>query len=107
MPAEARPAGRRAESRAGVDEYLDQPFLQSVQVDLLRAGDNDAAHPGMYFLALQNLGRHPQVLDAAVGAAPDDRLVDFNFADLADRLGVGRQNAAATPAARFSRHRIR
>jgi len=45
----------------------------------------------MDFFTLQDFRRDPQVADPAVGAAPDDRLVDFNFTHLTDGFGIRRQ----------------
>ena len=68
-----------------------RPSRTALQVDLLRAGDDDAAHIGVHLAPLEDLGRLHQVLPAPVGAGADDRLVDRHLAHLAQRPGVAGQ----------------
>lgn len=68
-PPRARAAGRHGENRACVDEDIDQTFFQAVLDDLLRAGNDDAAHMIVNLVSLENLRGDAHVADAAVGAA--------------------------------------
>jgi len=57
----------------------------------LGGGDDDAAHVLVHLLPTEHVGGHAQVLDATVGAAADDNLVDPHVVEVGGGLGVGGQ----------------
>ena len=91
MTAKARAAGRRGNDSAGLNEDLGQTLLDALQVNFLCCGDDDGAHIRIYLAALEDFGCNAHIVDAAVGAGTDDRLLNLNVAELVDGLGVLRQ----------------
>ena len=75
----------------GVEEDVDEPFVHGLPVDLLRRRDDDEAHVLVDLAALEDARRDAHVLDAAVGAAADDHLVDPDVAGVGRGARVARQ----------------
>ena len=88
MATQARTAGRRGNNRASLNEDFGQAFANALQLDFLRCGHHNGAHAVGNFAAFQNLGGNAHVLDAAVRARANNRLVDFHVGELGDGLGV-------------------
>ena len=76
VAAQARAARGRGHGAVRVHEHLHQALLHALAVDLLRGGDDDAAHVGMHLAPAQHVGGLAHVGDAAVRAGADDGLVD-------------------------------
>ena len=91
MTAQTRAAGRRGNDSASLNEDLGQTLLDALQVNFLCCGDDDGAHIRIYLAALEDFGCNAHIVDAAVGAGTDDRLLNLNMAELVDGLGVLRQ----------------
>ena len=84
----------------GFNKNLHQAFFHGIQIDLLGAGKNDAAHMRIDFLAFQYPGGNLQVFQTAVSTAADNRLINLNFTELADRFDIRRQMGKPLPGVR-------
>src|SRR5665647_1331356 len=84
-----RAAGRQADHATRIEEDIEEPFVHRLAVDRRRRGNDDEAIPGSYMSPLQDFGSHSEVLDPAVRAGADDRLIDPDVPDLTDPLCVG------------------
>ncbi len=85
---QARPARGRGDGAVRVDEDVHEALGDALAPHLLGGGDHDAAHARVDRAPAQHLGRRAHVLDAPVGAAADDGLVDRDVARLGNRVGV-------------------
>ena len=65
---------------ACLNEDLGQTLLDALEINILRRRDDDGAHIRIYFAALQNFSCNAHVINTAVGAGADDRLLDFDVA---------------------------
>jgi hypothetical protein len=86
--AHARPAARRADGGAGLEEDVQVARLHGLAVHLTGGRDHQQARAGLYPPAAQYLGRGGQVLKAAVGAGADEGQVDLPAGDGRQRLHV-------------------
>ena len=91
VAAQAGAAGRRRNGTAGGDEGFNITGLHGFHVDVLAAGNDDAADVGMDLVAFEDVGCNLQVFQPAVGAGADDDLVDLDVAEGTDDLGIFRQ----------------
>ena len=88
MPAEARPAGRGGEHRAGFDQYLRETVLDRLHPDRLCRGDDQETHIGMHLPALEQVRGDLDILVLAVRARPHKDLIDLHAGRLGDVLRV-------------------
>ena len=107
VAAGARAAARHADGRAGLDHDVDQAFAHRLQIDFARARIDHHARVRRELLAFHDRGGDAEILDAAAGAGPEDRLVDAHVVELARRCGCRRGRAGRRPAARSRRRRDR
>ena len=95
MPAKAWATGRGRNNRARLDKDFRKPFLDTLEINLLRRRDYNGAHPGRDMPSLHNIRRNAYILNASVGARADHALLDFNMADFVRRFGIFRQMRAS------------
>ena len=88
MSAEARPAGGGGKDSPGLDEDFGQPLAHSLEVNVLGARKDDAAHALGDLASLEDGRGGAQILDASVRAGAYDALIDFDFAHIIDGAGV-------------------
>ncbi len=79
---EAGAAAGGPDHRPRPDEGLQDPRGEGLEEDLPRGGDDEG--PGLHLSPLQDPGGDLQVLQAAVGAGPDEDLVDLRPRQVAD-----------------------
>ncbi|OPY89946.1 MAG: hypothetical protein A4E73_02751 [Syntrophaceae bacterium PtaU1.Bin231] len=89
MAAETGTAGGRTDQGVRLEEDIEKPLVHRRLVDERRRRDDDEPDVRRGLLSLQDLCGHPQVLDAPVGAGPDDHLVDLHLSRLADPPRIG------------------
>ena len=82
VSAEARAAGRSADSSTGINKCLHIAGLHGIKIHLLGTRDNDAAHIRMYGMACQDFCCLLQILKASIGAGADYHLVNLNLPNL-------------------------
>ena len=80
IAAQAGAAGRRADHSARLDKDFQKPFLHGVHVDLLGAGNHDAAQALLHLSALQDFRGRPQIIHPSVRAGTDHHLIDLHVA---------------------------
>ena len=84
MAADAGAAGRRCHDRAGLHQRRDIAGGQRGAMDRLGAGRDDEARAGRDLAALHHARGHREIVERAVAAGADERLVDVTAGDLAD-----------------------
>ena len=97
VAAQAGAAGRRRNGTAGGDEGFNITGLHGFHVDVLAAGNDDAAHIRMD-LCLSNICSDFQIFQTAIGTGPDDDLVDLDVAEVPMTLVFSGKCGKARPA---------
>src|ERR1700690_1016730 len=82
------PAAGRVDHGARHHQRLDVAEAHGFEIDLLRSRDYDQARAGVDAMAIDDAGRDLEILQAAVGAAPEHGLVDGKAGDFGERADV-------------------
>lgn len=83
------PAGWVGHHGSGLNEILNQPLRNGLEVNLLGGRRDHKTHAGMNLAAPHRSGSNPQVLHAPVGAGPQKRLINKDSPGLLHPLAKG------------------
>ena len=94
MSAQTGAAGRRADNAACIDKDVEQALVHCLLPNCLCSRDHDAANVAVHLMPLQHCRRRTHILDTAVRAGADNRLIHLDLRKLRSGAGIFRQMRA-------------